>query len=71
MAVNRSPEQWSPSAPASEIAPGFWRLPMPIAGHSLAVTSVAFSSNGSTSSRKQRRASIMSKIAALSEAYSL
>src|SRR6266536_6468209 len=36
MAVNRSPEQWSPSAPATEIAPGCWRLPMPIAGHSLA-----------------------------------
>ena len=36
MAVNRSPEQWSPDAPATEIAPGFWRLPMPIRGHSLA-----------------------------------
>jgi glyoxylase-like metal-dependent hydrolase (beta-lactamase superfamily II) len=36
MTVSQSPEQWSPSAPASEIAPGFWRLPMPIPGHSLA-----------------------------------
>jgi glyoxylase-like metal-dependent hydrolase (beta-lactamase superfamily II) len=36
MAENRSPEQWSPDAPALEIAPGFWRLPMPIHGHTLA-----------------------------------
>src|SRR5581483_9949934 len=34
-ATSRSPEQWSPSAPAAEVAPGFWRLPMPIHGHSL------------------------------------
>src|SRR5690242_12231651 len=36
MAENRSPERWSPVAPATELAPGFWRLPMPIHGHSLA-----------------------------------
>ena len=35
MVVNPSPEQWSPTAPPSEIAPGFWRLPMPIPGHTL------------------------------------
>lgn len=34
-ATNPSPEQWSPTGPAAEIAPGFWRLPMPIPGHSL------------------------------------
>ena len=35
MAMNPSPEHWSPTEPASEIAPGFWRLPMPIPGHTL------------------------------------
>jgi glyoxylase-like metal-dependent hydrolase (beta-lactamase superfamily II) len=35
MAVHPSPEQWSPHDPATEIAPGFWRLPMPIPGHNL------------------------------------
>jgi glyoxylase-like metal-dependent hydrolase (beta-lactamase superfamily II) len=33
--MNPSPEQWSPTEPATEIAPGFWRLPMPIPGHTL------------------------------------
>ena len=31
----QSPEQWAPAGPADEIAPGFWRLPMPIPGHTL------------------------------------
>ena len=35
MTTNPSPELWSPTEPASEIAPGFWRLPMPIPGHTL------------------------------------
>ncbi len=35
MAINPSPEHWSPSGPAEELAPGFWRLPMPIPGHTL------------------------------------
>src|SRR5688572_29712086 len=35
MTMNLSPEQWSPTEPASEIAPSFWRLPMPIPGHTL------------------------------------
>ena len=35
-AASSSPEQWSPTGPAAEIAPGLWRLPMPIAGHALA-----------------------------------
>ena len=34
-ATNPSPEQWSPTAPAAEVGPGVWRLPMPIPGHSL------------------------------------
>src|SRR3954464_5916905 len=33
--ANPSPEVWSPTGPATEIAPGFWRLPMPIPGHTL------------------------------------
>ena len=35
MATNLSPEQWEPAGPAEEVAPGFWRLPMPIPGHTL------------------------------------
>src|SRR5215211_593792 len=35
MAMNPSPEQWSPTDPATEVAPGLWRLPMPIPGHTL------------------------------------
>src|SRR3954454_4857377 len=35
MAMNPSPEEWSPTDPAMELAPGFWRLPMPIPGHTL------------------------------------
>ena len=34
-ATPSTPEQWSPADPAAEIAPGFWRLPMPIPGHTL------------------------------------
>jgi len=30
-----SPERWSPNGPADEVAPGLWRLPMPIPGHTL------------------------------------
>jgi len=33
--MNPSPEEWSPTDPAMELAPGFWRLPMPIPGHTL------------------------------------
>jgi len=35
MAMSPSPEHWEPAEPPSEIAPGFWRLPMPIPGHTL------------------------------------
>ena len=35
MAMSPSPEHWSPTEPAAEVAPGFWRLPMPIPGHTL------------------------------------
>jgi glyoxylase-like metal-dependent hydrolase (beta-lactamase superfamily II) len=35
MAMSPSPEQWSPSGPPEALAPGFWRLPMPIPGHTL------------------------------------
>ncbi|MFN8636199.1 MAG: MBL fold metallo-hydrolase [Chloroflexota bacterium] len=34
-AANPSPERWSPHGPADEVAPGLWRLPMPIPGHTL------------------------------------
>jgi glyoxylase-like metal-dependent hydrolase (beta-lactamase superfamily II) len=34
-AAYSTPEPWSPDGPAEEIAPGFWRLPMPIPFHSM------------------------------------